>query len=400
MYQQKEVGYESMKHQTVRDTLMLRSTLTAALRMANMLLPCVALWVIFILGDAESLALDHSLVVSTLHPNSMAHSTRTHIYLPLIKYSWDGRAINTHNRQESLQFFNDEYRSSENTSFTWSGNYDTCNPGSINRPFQDAVLRRIKYFRAMAGVPANITLSDDFNRAAQAAAFMMSVNHQLSHTPSSAWICYSAAGVLGAGRSNLSLGNLGWDAITSQMKDSGAHNYFVGHRRWILYPQTQTMGIGNIPASPEFPATNALWVFDTHIWESRPPTREAFVAWPPPGYVPYQVVFPRWSLSYAGADFSHASVSMSSNRIPISLVVEDVVDGFGENTLVWRALELNGGDSRLRPAVDTHYTVTIRDIIIHGQKRSYAYDVVIFDPSQQSQLEGQSDTDLPDSEVQ
>ena len=167
------------------------------------------------------------------------------------------------------------------------------------------------YFRAMAGVPADITFSDESNRLAQAAAFMMSANHQIiSHTPPTNWICYSSDGAAGAGSSNLYLGVYAWNAITGYMKDPGGGNYFIGHRRWILYPQTQIMGTGDIPPVSNFSSSNALRVFDNHMWEQRPPTREEFVAWPPPGFVPYQVVFPRWSFSFAQADFSQAWVSM------------------------------------------------------------------------------------------
>ena len=46
-----------------------------------------------------------------------------------------------------------------------------------------------------------------------------------------------------------------------------------GHRRWVLLPQTQTFGSGDIPG-----ATNALAVFDSHFNDSRPGTRDGYVA--------------------------------------------------------------------------------------------------------------------------
>ena len=44
--------------------------------------------------------------------------------------------------------------------------------------------------------------------------------------------------------SNLAIGSDGPDAETGYIWDFGANNYEVGHRRWILYPQTQIMAYG------------------------------------------------------------------------------------------------------------------------------------------------------------
>ena len=44
------------------------------------------------------------------------------------------------------------------------------------------------------------------------------------------------------------------------MTDPGAGNTFVGHRRWVLYPPTRTMGVGDIPAQ-----SNALYVVQPEL---------------------------------------------------------------------------------------------------------------------------------------
>lgn len=304
-----------------------------------------------------------------------------------------GVFVDARNRQESLTFFNQSYLSSEGIPINWTGNHGTCDAGSTDPNFRNAVLRRINYFRAMAGVPADVAFSDESNRKAQAAALMMSVNRQLSHTPPSSWICYSADGAEGAGSSNLYLGVYSWNAITGYIQDPGGGNYPIGHRRWILYPQTQIMGTGDIPPTQGYLASNALRVFDSHMWEPRPPTREEFVAWPPPGYVPYQVMFPRWSFSYASADFSAALVSMISNGTGLSVSQANVVYGYGENTLVWIPMGLNDGDGWPHPEGDTTYTVNIRNVIINGQSRDFTYNVVVFDPTSES-VGGQTWMDL------
>jgi hypothetical protein len=232
----------------------------------------------------------------------------------------------------------------------------------------------------MAGVPADITFSDDSNRKAQAAALMMSVNRQLNHIPPTSWNCYSTDGAQGAGSSNLTLGVYAWDAITGYMKDPGGGNYFAGHRRWILYPQTQVMGTGDIPTMQDYHASNSLVVFDSHMWDQRPLTREEFVAWPPPGYVPYQVVFPRWSFSLVNANFSGTTVTMESGGSILSINQANVVNGYGENTLVWVPMGLKDGDSWPLPIADTIYKVTIHNVVVNSESRDFTYNVIVFNP--------------------
>ncbi len=199
----------------------------------------------------------------------------------------------------------------------------------------------------------------------------------LSHTPDESWQCYTEEGDEGAGSSNLYLGVYGPAAISGYVYDPGSGNYFVGHRRWILYPQTQYMGTGDIPPVDGYPAANALWVFDLdNMWGPRPAARDTFVAWPPPGYVPYQVVYPRWSFAYPQADFSQAAVTMTRMGQPLAVQQLAVVYGYGENTLVWEP-QTSFIDP---PSVDTLYTVTVSQVLVDEQLQNFSYTVIIFDP--------------------
>lgn len=306
----------------------------------------------------------------------------TYVYLPLIRHSTGELVVNPQSRQDSLNFYLAHYVAWESAAIDWNGDHNSCSPGSTSLDFRNAVLHRINYFRAMAGLPAKVILNEQYNAKAQAAALIMSVNGALSHNPPTTWACYSDAGHEAAGNSNLYLGVYGWNAITGYMRDPGGGNYFVGHRRWILYPQTQEMGTGDVPSVASFSPANALWVFDLNIWGPRPATRDEFVAWPPRGYVPYQVVFARWSFAYPNADFSNATVTMNSGGSGVPLVKADVVDGYGENTVVWIPLGFSDGASWPKPANDTTYTVNVQNAKIGGQTRNFTYDVVVFDPAQ------------------
>jgi uncharacterized protein YkwD len=308
--------------------------------------------------------------------NAAITSTKV-VFLPLIhrlpeSLPW----IDPSDRQTSLDYFNQVYRFSENIPIEWTGSHANCDPGETSSTFKKAVQIRINYFRAMAGVPQTVQLSEEYNDKAQQAALMMSVNGQLSHNPPPSWLCYTNEGAEAAGSSNLFLGVYGPAAITGYMEDPGSGNYPVGHRRWILYPQTEWMGTGDIPGTGSYWSSNDLWVFDENLWSPRPQTREEYVAWPPPGYVPYQVVFPRWSFAYAYADFSETLVTMSSGGQVVPVVVQPVVNGYGENTLVW----VPDLSFDAPPPGDTVYDVTVSGVKIDGMPRDFTYQVILFDP--------------------
>lgn len=292
-------------------------------------------------------------------------------------------SIDIHNREQVRLFYNAVFTASQDTPIEWTGDVDLNNPGTTAAAFKEAVALRVNYFRAMAGVPSVITFNDEYSRKDQMAALMMSANNALSHTPPDTWMDYTAEGAEAASHSNISLGHNGWDAVFGQMQDNGSNNSVAGHRRWILYPQTQTMGTGDVPEQNDYSAANALWVFDGRFGAARPSTREEFVSWPPPGFVPYPLIFARWSFAYPDADFSSATVTMTQNSTDIPINLEPVANGYGENTLVW---VWNNLDSSTNPApsavtADTPVQVKIDHVMVQGTQRSFNYEVTIFDPA-------------------
>lgn len=295
-----------------------------------------------------------------------------------------GFTVNTANRNESADFFMKYYLVSDenpDVKINWTGNYKLCNEGLTNAEFRDSVLRRVNYFRAMAGIPADVNLDATFNNKAQKAALMMSVNNALSHAPPLTWKCFSIDGAEAAANSNLVLGKAGRDGIHLFMKDSGANNYFAGHRRWVLFPQTKLMGTGDVPGDKSLFPAQALWVLDLdNIRTSRPVTRDEFVAWPPQGFVPYQTVFARWSFSFPDADFSDSTVFMLSDGKRISVDIAKTEVGFGENSIVWIPSKMNDENDWPKPGSDTTYSVTVDGVKVNGEVRKFTYNVTIFDP--------------------
>jgi hypothetical protein len=294
-----------------------------------------------------------------------------------------GYSVNPAVREEVRLFYKTVFGSSTDVSAGWTGDLGSCNAGDTTALYKAATVRRINWFRAMAGVPAAVQLDAGFNAKAQQAALLMSANRQLSHTPPTSWTCFNATGFEAAGKSNLSLGNAGSEAVTNgYMRDPGANNNVVGHRRWVLYPQTQFMGTGDVSGSSSALSSNALWVQDNNIFTTRPAVRDDFVAWPAKGYAPYTAVYPRWSFSYPNADFTSATVSMKENGVAIATRLETVTNGYGENTLVWFPGAYLDGMSWAKPLADTEYQVTVANVRIGGQTRSFSYSTLVFDPDQ------------------
>jgi uncharacterized protein YkwD len=289
-------------------------------------------------------------------------------------------AVDTTNRAAVVDFFNTQYTPFSNVPIEWTGNHAGCVAGTTSAAFADATLRRVNVFRAMAGLPGTVVLDPTLNAQTQDAALMMSAEGALSHFPPPTFACFTAAGDEAAQHSNLALGVNGAASIDLYIDDPGASNDIVGHRRWILFPRQVTMGTGSVPAASGKSAANALWVLAA--FGPNVPTPDG-VPWPPRGFLPFQLLpkfSGRWSFSFPNADFSAATVTMSTNGTNIPVILESLEDsiGFGDNTLVWRPQ----GIPTTAPPADTPYTVTVSNVLVGGNPQTFVYTTTVIDPAQ------------------
>ncbi len=284
--------------------------------------------------------------------------------------------VNPANRAEVVQLYQNTYKASQGVASSWNGNLSTCTAGTTSQAYMDATILRVNYFRAMAGLPGDVILSNAWNLKAQDAALMMSAQGALSHSPGTNWSCYTVGGAEAAGKSNLALGADAAAAIDLYMDDPGSGgNAAVGHRRWILYPPTKIMGTGNIPATGGW-AANDLWVIGG---AGARPSQPTWVAWPPAGYLPWQILprsSGRWSFSYPGATFTGASVFVQRAGTNVPVTLETQAQGYGDNTIVW----VPQGISASAPIGDVSYTVTVSNVVVGGKSQAFTYSVTIIDP--------------------
>ena len=294
--------------------------------------------------------------------------------------------VDTSKRQSVADFYHAEFVT-DTIDLNWSGNLDTCDPGQTTPELKAAMLKRINFYRAMAGLPT-VVLSDTFSERAQTTALMMARNNMLSHSPGTDWLCYTDVGATTAKRSNLYYSNSGKSlvhAIDTYMADPYVPS--IGHRRLLLHPPTQAMGTGDVLVAESNAHFNALYVQDLSILSlPKPSIRNGFVAWPPAGYVPYDVIYPYWSFAIAGADLLSAKVQMLKDGMPITVTQQAVTTRQADNAIVWVPEGLNPDNRAFRwpqptPGQEPVYTVIIDGVLLNGAERRFSYTVTVIDPA-------------------
>lgn len=287
--------------------------------------------------------------------------------------------IDTSDRQAVIDSYQFEF-SKVDPDIGWTGDRSSCTPGTTNPAYRSAIIDRVNWFRAMGGVPATVVENTTYSAKAQEAALMMSVSDRLSHTPSqSEFSCWTSDGAEAASKSNLYLGRTGPHAITGYMLDPGSGNVSVGHRNWILHPTVQEFGTGDTPG-PGRQATNTLWVVD-NTFAPQPQLRESqdFIAWPPRGFVPGEVVFPRWSFSVRDGDFTSATVTTQrvvdgqlGASVSSPIVFQNRSAGAPFSIIVWEPVGID-----TNPTIDQTYRITIDGVRLGSVTKSYTYEVIV-----------------------
>lgn len=306
-----------------------------------------------------------------------------------------GLSVDTSNRQAVADFFATVYEPAFAVPMGWTGSIAGCVAGTTSAAYRQATLDVVNFFRAMSGLPGDVVFDPALDAKDQDAALMMIAEGETNHFPDPTFACYTVEGDEAAGASNLALDFAGPDAILAYVNDFGAPNEPVGHRRWILYPPQMDMGTGSTSGvNGGLVGSHALWTVENAFGPR--PAQPEWVAFPNPGYVPWELVFPpsmagfaanRWSLSRnlvmadyppgdATVDFSLATVEMSEGGVPITVDVVSRTDQFGDATLVWEPVGMGFVPGSMDRAID----VSVEDVEVDGVLRDFAYQVILFDP--------------------
>lgn len=276
--------------------------------------------------------------------------------------------VNLTIRDASKKLYEDYYvlSKTEAADIAWSGDEPSCNAGQVPEGTMDKIFMRIEYFRKATGLNNIISENETKSEKAQQAALMMKSNGTLDHFPPESWKCYTTAGKDGAGNSLLTQ-TRNAEAVDSYMRDAGAANGPVGHRRWLLWPKLQELGVGNTDN------TNAIWVLGNA--GTSPADAPEFISWPPKGYAPKQLAYPRWSFSIADADFTGTSITMKNeNNEAVAITIEALDNAYGDRTIVWvPSINLNS------ITADTAFKITLQNVGINNEMKDFEYEVTLFD---------------------
>ncbi len=274
-------------------------------------------------------------------------------------------AVNPDDPQSVRDAYAATLMSNDTMTTGWPGSVAGCNAGSESHESAAATIADVNFFREMNRLAPVALAGPEINAKAQAAALMFEANAQLSHAPPSSWACFTAGGAEAAGRSNIALGISGPATVGAYVDDAGTANEAVGHRRWILYPKARVFGSGATSHA------QALWVIDSTGAGTRPASD--IVSWPPSGYVPWPVVYDRWSISSnlaPTADYSQAQVSVTAGGVPLAVTPLPPHPGYGDNTLVFQVAV----PPTLRQAgTPTTFDVAVGNVLVNGVARSLSY---------------------------
>ena len=345
-------------------------------------------------------------------------TSQAHAWLPGAgsESASSGFVVDTQSRNDVISFWNSVYSESEDYQdrLAWDGSIANNDPGTTSTAFKKDVERRINFYRAMAGMDANILISansetvsnsPEFDTpdgttkqdAAQAAAFMLSKNTAEfqsggsvsngtanPHNPPENWLEDNSIARNGAYYSNIAIGHYGPTAIDEYISEDsqgagGAENSDVGHRRFIFNSRLQEVATGDInPADTNYYPANALYVIGDWL---DPPSSPQFISWPNSGYIPEDINPRLWSLSYPGADFSNATITMQINGGATlnTTITNPEFKYYADNTIVWKSTDASAIPSAEFEDVTIH--VTVSNISINGNLNSYDYSVTLINPN-------------------
>jgi hypothetical protein len=183
----------------------------------------------------------------------------------------------------------------------------------------------VNLYRFIAGLPA-VTTDPTRNAGTQQCALMMDAQNQLSHSPPTSWACYTSAGAMAAGSSNIA-STPGVRAVDLYMVDPGAGNSTsIGHRRWILSNSLGPIGIGSTPGG------SCMWTLG-----GSGSAGKAWTAWPPGGQVPFA------AFGTTQSNIDQTGWTIQSDTINLAQAQVSVTDGGVDRPVTVFQLDANYG---------------------------------------------------------
>ena len=171
--------------------------------------------------------------------------------------------------------------------------------------------------------------------------------------------------------------------ITEFIHDFGRNNYFCGHRRWILNPWSGPMGFGASRDS-RYSSFIAEGLYVVSMDYNHKNDLPEFIAYPPEGYAPSSLVFPRWSFGITDKKANMQKVKIKvldwkNKKIRIKQYAYKSSGGCP--TITW---EILGGAKKMEKIKNLNANKPIKvfvyGAVVDGKRKDYSYEVKIFNP--------------------
>jgi hypothetical protein len=213
-----------------------------------------------------------------------------------------------------------------------------CTIGSLKPAAITDTLVRMNMFRWFEGLGP---VSDDaqYDSDAQACANLESwwdfKSTDSPHAPSSSAKCYTATGAATAGQSNIAWGSgTPAQSIDQYIEDNG-NDTTLGHRRWVLNPPLNPIGVGYWEKGGQYGNASCLRVFSSKGTGPKP----NWNAVPPAGFAPIEMAkYNQWSFegSLAGTAKATASVLRVDDNMTLPVTQQALSQGYGQDTMSFK----------------------------------------------------------------
>lgn len=214
-------------------------------------------------------------------------------------------APQVHRKNEILKFYLEHpYDISKEVTYQKKPELSPCTAGKLSQETTTDGLNALNFMRYIAGLPADVTIKEEYDELAQTGSVLMAKNDHLSHQPerpSDVPKEFFEKGSKGTAESNIGYGytNISASIVNGYVNDGDAGNIDrVGHRRWILNPTMMYTGFGYCKNENTGNKFTALYAFDT----SRKDYAVDYVAWPAVN-MPYEVMSGPWMVSLSKQKF-------------------------------------------------------------------------------------------------
>jgi hypothetical protein len=213
-----------------------------------------------------------------------------------------------------------------------------CDAGTLKPGAVTDTLVRINLFRWLEGLGP---VSDDaqYDADAQLCSNLESwwdfTSTVSPHAPPVTSKCYTATGASTAGQSNISWGSGGpAQSIDQYMEDNG-NDTTLGHRRWLVNPPLNPIGIGYWQTGGKYGNASCLRVFASKGTGPKP----SWNAVPPAGFSPIEMAkYKQWSFegSLAGIAKATASVLRVDDNTQLPITQQALSQGYGQETMSFK----------------------------------------------------------------